>query len=331
MVENWSLACNACGKCCNSPPALSLRELFRHRERFIGCIAVSRVFPLRTGARLGADASGRPLDADEAAASEALAHTLFHRLDGAGGWLSVTLQGYDDRLSGRCPALAADGRCTLHDAGKPDRCEAVPLDPLLPDRLQPHVLRDRRESMQSFGAVCIRPNFSDGATPLIRGGRVADTTALERSRHALVYERNVWRDAVFASLCEPSSGLPSRLAMLAPGVYLTLPIVPALFAVARFSARCREACIELLDSQIALIDARVAEAIAKRRLDLRPVTRELRGFAEVCERAKSALRSMGDRSQHGEDPKITADVEAWLGLADDAGFKTVALAAETVH
>jgi hypothetical protein len=37
--------CNACGKCCNTPPAMSVRELFLHRDRFIGTLAVGQLDP----------------------------------------------------------------------------------------------------------------------------------------------------------------------------------------------------------------------------------------------------------------------------------------------
>lgn len=36
----WSHHCSACGKCCNSPPELSLPELFHHQRVFFGTLAV---------------------------------------------------------------------------------------------------------------------------------------------------------------------------------------------------------------------------------------------------------------------------------------------------
>ncbi|HEV3429634.1 MAG TPA: flagellin N-methylase, partial [Paraburkholderia sp.] len=65
---SWSLACNACGKCCNSPPALSLREWFAHRAVFVGSLAIERVARRRVGERLvagGADRVERVLDAQD--------------------------------------------------------------------------------------------------------------------------------------------------------------------------------------------------------------------------------------------------------------------------
>ncbi len=43
VVDTYLLACNACGRCCNSAPTLSLRELFRHRHRFVGALTIRRV------------------------------------------------------------------------------------------------------------------------------------------------------------------------------------------------------------------------------------------------------------------------------------------------
>jgi hypothetical protein len=102
---------------------MSLAELLRHGQRFIGCMAIARIGPQE-----------RTLAAADAAAFNALAQTLFHRSAAFGNdWIVLTLRGYEYASLGRCSALADDGRCTLHETGKPAMCEAVPLDPLLPN------------------------------------------------------------------------------------------------------------------------------------------------------------------------------------------------------
>ncbi len=311
---SWSLACNACGKCCNSPPALSLREWFAHRAVFIASLAIERVARRRVGERLvagGADRVERVLEAQDIDAQDALADTLFH---GAGlrdqGWISVTLQGYDYPSAGRCPALALDGLCTLHDAGKPARCTAVPLDPLVPDRWQTVALGARREGVRALGADCIRDGLDKDATPLIDDARVIDTAALERDRAALVFERRLWRDAVAAAL----AAAPGALAALKQGGRLTIAPVPALLAVARVSPACHAAAIDVTRQQRALIDACVSAALARRRLDERALTQELRGFAQAHARAFDELsRSPTSAAQH--DPAFAREVENWLGLS----------------
>ncbi|RXV68989.1 flagellin N-methylase [Burkholderia stabilis] len=329
MVDTYRLACNACGRCCNSAPTLSLRELFRHRHRFVGALTIRRVPKRRIGERWHAGGREHALDADDVAAADALADRLFHRIGGAGGeWIALTLQGYDYPSLGRCAALADDGRCSVH-ADKPSICGAVPLDPLLPDRLQARVLAARRDETAWLGANCIveskgkdAPSSGEPAfaIPLVTAGQVADRAALDTHRDALVFERAVWRDAVFASLTDGGQDLRHALSRLAPGGYLTVSIVPVLLAVAPVSARCRALCIDFIDAQRALIGASIEAALARRRIDDRPATRELRGFVQALERARHALAAMpapapGTRE---DAPRI----DAWLD--DRPGADTLA-------
>ncbi|VWB18501.1 flagellin N-methylase [Burkholderia pseudomultivorans] len=315
MVDTYALACNACGRCCNSAPTLSLRELFRHRQRFVGALTIHRVPKRRIGERWLAGGREHLLDADDVAACDALADTLFHRVGGAcGDWLALTLQGYDYPSLGRCPALADDGRCSVH-ADKPSICGAVPLDPMLPDRLQPQVLAGRRAEAAWLGAQCIvgdaRAADAAFATPLLTAGRIADRAALDAYRDALVFERAVWRDAVSASLLGDGKAGSDLTTRLAPGAYLTMSMVPVLLAVASISAHCRALCIDFIGAQLALIDARVDAALARRRLDDRPATRELRAFAQAFERARQALVAMPAPAAGANDD--AARIEGWLG------------------
>ncbi|WP_258178589.1 YkgJ family cysteine cluster protein, partial [Burkholderia multivorans] len=236
MVDTYALACNACGRCCNSAPTLALRELFRHRERFVGALTIHRVPKRQIGARWRAGEREHALDADDVAACDALADRLFHRFGGASGdWAALTLQGYDYPSLGRCPALADDGRCSVH-ADKPSICGAVPLDPLLPDRLQARVLAARRDDAVWFGSRCIvdetqAQHAAAHAVPsimLVRATEVVDRAALDACRDALAFERAVWRDAAFASLIDGGQPMREAWSRLAPGAYLTQPKKPIL-------------------------------------------------------------------------------------------------------
>ncbi|MBN3855830.1 flagellin N-methylase [Paraburkholderia sp. Ac-20340] len=309
VARAWSLACNACGKCCDSPPALTLREWFARRSVFIGSLAIERVARRRVGERLVAQGVARVLDAQDVAEHDALADALFHRLGARdAGWISITLQGYDYPSAARCPALAHDGRCTLHETGKPGRCEAVPLDPLVPDRWQAVTLGARRESVRALGADCIREGLQVEATPLIDGARVIDTRAIERERAALIFERKLWRDAVAAALLAS----PGALLALAPGARLTIAPVPALLAVARVSGACRQACVDVIGEQRRLIESSVAAALARRRSDERAFTQELRGFALAHARAFDELARLPAAAM-SQDQDFAREVEGWLG------------------
>jgi hypothetical protein len=268
---------------------MTLAELFRHRDRFIGCIAIGRVPRKRAGERLRGGQHESVLDAADIAAFDAIADTLLYR---AGDTFSITAQGYDYPSLARCPALEDDGRCAIHLHGKPLTCEVVPLDPLVPDTLQHLVLAGRNQSAVYLGADCIHEGARDGAALMIEQGHVVDASAndaLKRRRLALHKEREVWGQAVFEALRKDLFDSPVALARIPAGGFLTISIVPALLAVASASASCRRLCVDYIDCQIALIDRCIAQALLRRRLDDRPVTQELRGFANAYRHAKAVL------------------------------------------
>ncbi|MFM0591399.1 hypothetical protein [Paraburkholderia dilworthii] len=313
MVNTFSFACSACGKCCNSPPAMTLPELFRHRDLFIGCLAIGRVPRRRAGERLRAGQHESVLDETDAAAFASLADTLLH---GAGDTFSIVTQGYDYPSLARCPALEDDGRCGIHLKGKPVTCEVVPLDPLVPDTLQHLVLAGRNQSALYLGTDCIQEGPRADATLLVAEGRIEDANAqhaLARRRHALEQEKAMWGRAVFESLRNDLFESPAALARIPSGGFLTISIVPALLAVAGASVRCREWCLDYIDSQLALIDRRVAQALLRRRLDDRPVTQELRGFASAFQRARTLL--VAPKQSRNEDLVFASSVEAYLSSA----------------
>jgi len=63
VVDDYRLACNACGPCCNSAPTLSLRELFRRRHRFVGALTVPTATVARVATRTNAPCIDASLDA----------------------------------------------------------------------------------------------------------------------------------------------------------------------------------------------------------------------------------------------------------------------------
>jgi Fe-S-cluster containining protein len=312
MVNAFSFACSACGKCCNTPPSMTLAELFRHRDLFIGCIAIGRVPRKREGERLRVGSHESVLDADDIAAFDSIAETLLHC---AGETFSITTQGYDYPSVARCPALEDDGRCAIHFTGKPVTCEVVPLDPLVPDRLQHLVLAARNQSGAYFGANCIQEGEHADATLLVSNGHVVDISArdaLTRRRSALAKEREVWGKAVFESLRKDLFNSPAALARIPADGFLTISIVPAILAVASTSERCRQLSIDYVDSQIALIGRCIEQALSRRRLDDRPVTQELRGFSNAYQRAQALLAvPLAAEYQRG-DASFASNVETYL-------------------
>ncbi|NVH72998.1 hypothetical protein FSB08_10525 [Paraburkholderia sp. JPY432] len=315
MVNTFSFSCSACGRCCNSPPSMTLAELFRHPDRFIGCIAIGRVARRWPGQRLHAGRHEAVLDEADCAAFEVLADTLLYR---AGDTFSIVAQGFDYPSLARCPALADDGRCAIHLQGKPLTCEVVPLDPLVPDSLQHLVLAERGSSAIYVGSACIQEGKRDDAALLVDKGRIADPhakNALARRRRALEQERAIWTQAVFEALRADLFDSPAALARIPAGGFLTISLVPALLSVAAASSRCRELCIDYIDRQLALIDRSIAQALTRRRLDDRPVTQQLRGFAIAYRHAKARLVDAAAIEQHNGTQALRPDIEAYLSGA----------------
>lgn len=293
---------------------MTLPELFRHRDLFVGCLAIGRVPRKRAGERLRAGRHESVLDETDAAAFASLADTLLH--GAAGDIFSVVAQGYDYPSFTRCPALEDDGRCGIHLKGKPVTCEVVPLDPLVPDTLQHLVLAERNQSALYLGTDCIQEGSRADATLLVAEGRVEDTNAkhaLARRRSALEQEKAMWGRAVFEALRKDLFESPAALARIPAGGFLTISIVPALLAVAGASVRCREWCLDYIDSQLALIERRIAQALLRRRLDDRPITQELRGFADAFQRARTLLAT--PIASRNEDVTFAPRVEAYLSGA----------------
>ena len=243
-------ACTACGRCCNSPPLLSLAELLRFEHVFVGCLTLRRSAP-------GGDAALDVL-----------------LLDGGGPQcLQLGLQGIEPPSTPRCPALQQDGHCSLHAQGKPAMCAAVPLDPMQPLAAQAIVLRRRLPGgPEDFGAQCLS---SDGSLPTLVAddGSITDEAhrqALEAVRQALSDEGPLWRAPLQTRLANalPPDRLPRA------GGFLSLPLTPVLELLAESgdAARARR----YAKAQCELLEQRIAAALQRRRPEDRATTQEFR-------------------------------------------------------
>lgn len=293
-----SFHCSACGKCCNSPPQLTLAELFRHQHRFVGAIGLRRM---------------RPADSAHAADAAGLAGRLGHALPG-GDYLMLAVQGLDYPSLKRCPALADDNGCAIH-ASRPSTCAMVPLHAWTPDALQPVLLAQRRAGLGYIGADCIAAGPRDGFRELARGGRVADPAyadALERRRDDEAQEKSVWGDQVFRWLLPELLAAPGGIAALPLTGTRTMALVPALAVLAGASARSRERCLDFADAQVALIRRNLAAALARKQAADRPVTAELRAMEAALLRLCGHLRSAS--ADAVPDPDHAARVASYLAI-----------------
>jgi hypothetical protein len=68
-----------------------------------------------------------------------------------------------------------------------------------------------------------------------------------------------------------------------------LPLVPVLAVLAAEGDAMREQCVQYIDSQLALIDDAVDNALARKRPEDRAGTAQLRSFAQAYARQRTLL------------------------------------------
>ncbi len=222
-------------------------------------------------------------------------------LDTSSDVLLFTHAWHDERL-GRCPALAADGRCSIHDERKPLVCSLAPLDALLPDAWQHSLLAVRARDMASFGADCIAAGERPGFVPLVRRLTVVDPAArslLERRRAALALEKRHWGTGVFRLLAPELFAKPEALAKIPPDGWLSLSVAPVLMVLAEVSAACRERCAEYLEAQLALAQTLGAEHV-------------VRGHSQLLDQL------VHGKATFSADAATAGATEAWLGVEEAA-------------
>lgn len=306
---HFDFHCSACGKCCNSPPLLSLPELFRHQHRFIGGLALRRVRRLRIGQSLAQGGRLYSIGAEDLRAAAALSAQLLHPAGDTD--ILLALQGMDHPSRGACPALDADGHCSLYAAGRPATCAVVPLDALLPDRLQHLVLAGRIGEAAYFGADCLSTEARAGHRPLAAGASVLDAgyaAALALRRNDLAADRRHWGDAVWRLIGPELLGEPGVIPVEQA---LTVAPVPVLLVVAGASDACRQRVLDFIAAQQALIAETIAAALQRRLGDDKPFTRQLRAFADTYRALERRLREAP-----APRPRVNAaELEAGLGLA----------------
>jgi Fe-S-cluster containining protein len=283
MQAEWSHHCSACGKCCNSPPQLSVPELLHHQHTFFGCLTIQRM--------------ARPSLRDAALHSEQerLAASLWHRLpegDARTDDVLLATGAFDLGISPRCPALDDEQRCSLHADRKPAICRVVPLDALQADRAQHLVLASRESEAHYFGSDCIAPGQKPAFEVVTRRFNVVQDgarAALAQRRRDLAEERSAWGDRVFQLLRADLFRSPAALERLPRAGFMTLSLAPVLIALLEKSQLSRSRCVEYLDAQARLAQRLLDHAGASGHAE-RDTVRQLAAFAGTNTRLRSQLK-----------------------------------------
>lgn len=282
--------CNACGACCDSAPQLTVRELFYHRRRFIGCLAIQRVPRIVRGLALR---HGRICDEKDESVADELAARIFHRHPSHNTHeILLCTRAFSYRSGQRCPALSEDRRCAIHGDAKPNVCLVVPFDALRPDRLQEAVLQSRRGEFSALGSDCIRAEHSDGFDKVVRRLQVVDDRAafaLQMRRNALESERKLWGVDVFKILTAEILNHAHGWSTIPEQGDFTMSIVPVLQALLKNEPDSRTWVLEYLADQIELMQTTIAGALLLQNRADRSETAQLRAFLRSNQRLREHL------------------------------------------
>jgi hypothetical protein len=211
-----------------------------------------------------------------------------------------------------CSSLLPDGRCGVHEVGKPGVCSVVPLDALEPDHAQSAVLASRLDEVAFNGAECITRELPTSRRVVAHGEHLVNEplhAALERHRRALKLEKHYWGNRVFAFLSNGANAVPWL--SLPPGNWLELGLTPVLAAVAELSPNCRLRTIEFIHSQV-LLGEKLAHATEARRslVDL-PAVQRLRAYLQALAQLKRMM--LGKPAPFNGGTAMSLEAERWLG------------------
>lgn len=296
---------------------MSLPELFHHENLFVGCLSLRRVNRHKQGQQLIAANTHYALTSEDIQQFTALRATqLFNANDGHAQTAcdyALMTQAIDYPSSNQCPALGADNRCTIHDRHKPALCGMVPFDALYPDPLQHIVLLNRR-----FDADCIvTGNHVEFPVVIKQRQIVSDDfeNALSKRREALCQDKQWWGNTVFSRLQRELLGNSAQDNRIpANDELLSFSIIPALQVVASISETTNTRCLQYVDSQLALIDAKIAQALARKSAGDKKTTRLFRSFRDAYLKFRPQLLA----NQHSPSPfSCPTETEDWLKTAAD--------------
>jgi Fe-S-cluster containining protein len=288
-------ACTACGKCCTSPPVVTVTEALGLYRDF--ALALKLGGPIADKRLAESNPAVQAYFAQRAHLQAHGAESFGLRLDAENQWEATLLAaalplraGPDDP----CPMLDGGGLCRIYER-RPQRCRAVPFDPWLPEamavadgrtRLAEAVARDWAcDLAETAPVVAAEGHFTPGpygeaygAVLRLTDGEAPVMAVVAQQFHAQLQARPEMVAAVVQALMRRET-IDFSFAM----------VLEALHAIAADPARRaggREAILEklpplrdFLTAQIGLLDELVARNLARKRPQDRPYTERLRALA----------------------------------------------------
>ena len=294
MGSDVHFACTGCGKCCDTPPTVSIQEgLALYRELILTIKMAGPIIDPRLPATHTAVVGYRIHRAHLQAHG---AETFDLRIDAAHSF-EATLQIYATGIrAGQddpCPLMTDDGLCSIYET-RPQRCRAVPFDYFLPEpacvangaeRLRAAVARDWKCDITDQAPIVAQDHaFTPGQA---RDAFTNGLALMDGQAPALAVV-----SGIFQQKLREDPALVARVATgLARGEAIDFSFLIVLDALHELRRRAEAgqgpdaemfhalpSLADFLAAQLPLIDAAIARNIARRRPQDRANTERLRSL-----------------------------------------------------
>lgn len=163
--------CTGCGKCCNTPPMMTLREMLRLYEEFPFRLAI-----VGTGGDINGVGSAM-VRRQMAHMRDTLGSLKVDTPDGGSFVMRLVPMPIGTPSSRQCEKLNTDGTCSIYDR-RPVMCRTVPFDYMLPEVDQEFAFGRSKKEMESGKFEC---DTGPEAPVVWRDGAFLDNTEIGKS------------------------------------------------------------------------------------------------------------------------------------------------------
>lgn len=289
MQRDFRFSCNGCGKCCDSPPQLSISEMYEHLDDFVMFASiVSQPVNIPSNTRIS-DVRleiGRFIS-QKSVELGSITFTPVDQYGREGPEMLANVSGVvQQEHVRRCPALTDDNRCGIYET-RPNTCRYVPGQHLLPGNRQDMIFRLFKERHQSD---C---DWSDEAPMVIKDGEFCDP---EMSAAVMAAEADDRADAqLFERLLDLDeeimmAGMPMRVS---DGLHNAIEDFDCNIPVAAFTVFLH----------------------GLRSRDELPETYHVPSVAEVARRQRAVCERLIERNLKKRDRAARSDTEAFRAIS----------------
>lgn len=166
-------SCTGCGKCCNTPPMMTIGEMLRLYDQFPFRLAI-------LGSGDNFDGFGNSLARRQMAHMGELGALKLDLSNGMSLTMRLVPMPVGTPSSRRCEKLSEDGKCTIYET-RPLVCRTVPFDYMMPAADQDFVFTKTLKAIEAGKFEC---DVGPEATVVWRDGQFVSGTEVEKGYSA---------------------------------------------------------------------------------------------------------------------------------------------------